>query len=178
MSLLCISNTFSIVSHDEPWATPDFFSWGGKGQGMGGQILAMEELLMNVWTITGGSWGGKARARGAAAPPPASPPVPLPPPPASAAHVTNPLIRNYISCSENARKLTYSNVEFQKLPGENPRARTSRFQGKGRGGNGRVGERRGEEEKGRWGREGEVQKTAPPPRGEILYSPLHVYNYS
>ena len=47
---------------------------GGKGQGMWGQILAMEGLLMDAWTITGGQLGGggKTRARGAAAPlPPA-----------------------------------------------------------------------------------------------------------
>ena len=25
---------------------------------MGGQISAMEGLLMDAWTITGGSWGG------------------------------------------------------------------------------------------------------------------------
>ena len=92
--------------------------------------------------------------------------------------MTNPLIRNYISCSENALKLTYSNVEFQNFPGEDPR--TPRFQGgegegggegrkreggrggrgRGEGGDGRVGERRGREgEKGREvGRE--AQKTA------------------
>ena len=39
--------------------------------------------------------------------------------------MTNPLIGNYISCSENALKLTYSNVEFQNFPGEDPR-----FQGR------------------------------------------------
>jgi len=63
--------------------------------------------------------------------------------------MTNPLIRNYISCSENALKLTYSNVEFQNFPGEDPR--TPRFQGRGR-------DRR------------EAKKTAP--CGEILYPPL------
>ena len=74
--------------------------------------------------------------------------------------MTNPLIRNYISCCKNALKLTYSNVEFQNCPGEDPR--TPRFQGRGRGeegegereggrgGDGRVGERRG-----RGGGEGE-----------------------
>ena len=55
--------------------------------------------------------------------------------------MTNPLIRNYISCSENALKLTYSNVEFQNFPGEDPR--TPRFQGRGK-------DRR------------EAKKTAPP----------------
>jgi hypothetical protein len=54
----------------------------------------------------------------------------------------NPLIRNYICCSENALKLTYSNVEFQNFPGEDPPLP------------GMIG----------------AKKTAP--RGEILYPPL------
>ena len=49
------------------------FLLGGKGQGMWGQILAMEVLLMNAWTITGGGAAGgrgsKARARGGSCPP-------------------------------------------------------------------------------------------------------------
>ena len=49
-----------------PMGGARLFLLGGKGQGMWGQILAMEGLLMDAWTITGG--GGKARARGAAAP--------------------------------------------------------------------------------------------------------------
>ena len=60
---------------------PDFFSWGdtggGKGQGMWGQILVMEGLLMDAWAaITGGGGqlggggGGKARARGGGQLPP------------------------------------------------------------------------------------------------------------
>ena len=66
--------------------------------------------------------------------------------------MTNPLIRNYISCSENALKLTYSNVEFQNFPEEDPR--TPRFQGRGgEGGREREGEGRGEK---RGGREGEL----------------------
>jgi len=46
-----------------------------------------------------------------------------------------PLNINHISCSENALKLTYSNVEFKRFPGEDPR--TPRFKGS-------WGERRGE----------------------------------
>ena len=44
------------------------FLLGGKGQGMWGQILAVEGLLMDAWTITGGGGaaGGEARAWGAA----------------------------------------------------------------------------------------------------------------
>jgi hypothetical protein len=34
---------------------------------------------------------------------------------------TEPSTRNYISCSKNELKLTYSNVEFQKISGEGPR---------------------------------------------------------
>ena len=48
------------------------FLLGGKRQGMWGQILAIEGLLMDAWTITGGGGaaGGKARARGVQLPPP------------------------------------------------------------------------------------------------------------
>ena len=52
---------------------------------------------------------------------------------------TKPLTRNHISCSESALKLTYSNVEFQNFPGENPR--TPRFKGRG-------GEREGSRNRG------------------------------
>jgi hypothetical protein len=41
-----------------------------------------------------------------------------------------PLTKNHISCSKSALKLTYSNVEFQNFPGEDPR--TPRFKGRGR----------------------------------------------
>ena len=40
--------------------------------------------------------------------------------------MTNPLIRNYISFSENALKLTYSNVEFQIFRGRTPGPPASR----------------------------------------------------
>ena len=56
--------------------------------------------------------------------------------------MTNPLIRNYISCSENALKLTYSNVEFKVVQGRTPGPPASRGGWKGRGG--REGEGGGE----------------------------------
>ena len=52
--------------------------------------------------------------------------------------MTNPLIRNYISCFENALKLTYSNVDFQNFPGESPGPLASRG-GEGREGDGSEG---------------------------------------
>ena len=52
-------------------------------------------------------------------------------------------------------KLTYSNLEFQNFPGENPR--TSSRGGEGRGGEEREGKRKGRRGrgKGREGREGQ-----------------------
>ena len=68
-----------VPIHDRlSWAAPDFFSGGAKGQGMWGQILAMEGLLMDAWAITGEQLGGKAKARGqlSPCPPPLEPPMP------------------------------------------------------------------------------------------------------
>jgi len=53
------------------------------------------------------------------------------------------LTRNHISCSKNVLKLTYSNVEFQNFPDEDPGHPASRGRD-GRGWEGRGGE-------GRWG---------------------------
>jgi hypothetical protein len=60
------------------------------------------------------------------------------------------LIIKQLSFSQNALKLTCSNVEFQKFPGVIPP--DPRF--KGRGGEGREGEGREWEGKGGEGREG------------------------
>ena len=61
----CSENALKLT-YSNAWAAPVFFSWGGgakgggKGQGMWGQILAMEGLLVDAWTITGGSsWGAR-----------------------------------------------------------------------------------------------------------------------
>ena len=62
-----------ITTYQVAWVAPDFFSWGGQGAAQRGQILAMEGLLMNASTITGG--GGKARARKGGASGPARPDI-------------------------------------------------------------------------------------------------------
>ena len=72
--------------HAQPLAAQDFFSWGGgrrrgaSGRATWEQVLAMEELLMNAWTITGrGSWGARPGHGGRQ----------LPIPAASSAHAHN-----------------------------------------------------------------------------------------
>ena len=47
--------------------------------------------------------------------------------------LTSPLIRYYISCSENALKLTHSNVECQHSLGEDPLPASRGGEGRGKG---------------------------------------------
>jgi hypothetical protein len=85
---------------------------------------------------------------------------------------------NQLSLSKNALKLTYSNVEFQNFPGEDPRTPRSRGReweggksgrgvGRGRGWGGRK-ERGGneglKEREGKWrkGRKGRGEEFGPP----------------
>jgi len=72
---------------------------------------------------------------------------------------SKPFTRNHISCSENALKLTYSNVEFQKFPGGPP------LQGEGMGGRERLREREG-------GRNGGTEVRRNSPHVQILDPPL------
>jgi len=70
-----------------------------------------------------------------------------------------PLTRNHISCSENALKLTYSNVEVQNFPGG---SRTPRFRGR---------DGRGKEERGGVGKGGREVRRNRLPHVQIVDPP-------
>ena len=93
---------------------------------------------------------------------------------------SDPLIRNYISCSANALKLTYNNVEFQKCSGEGPGTPApkagggERGEGEGEGeGGGDEREEGRERREGRGGGEGKV-KNGPLPWWNPVSAPVAV----
>ena len=136
--------------------------------------LHCNTLLVSIKHTSGGSTGGR------------SPPPRLGPKTNFIARPKNTHICKPPFACQNVLKLTYSNLEFQNFPGEDPR--TPLFKGRGRrwgrgkgseGGRGRIGKgREGRREGGEeWGegvvgRGGALDMGSAPPRGKLWIPPL------